>query len=435
MSKIGLVTSREYMTRVTKKSFIFTTLLTPIFMLALMALPAIIIAMGGTDTRTVMVVDNTGVIEPALKSDSDVKFVSANAPVDTLLAHNDFDVIMIIPDSAVTADTPLRLYSNGPSSMMLESTITSQVNDRIEELRLKNYNIDNLDKILDEVHSDVKVTLVRTDREDSESASAGLSYGIGIALTFVLYMFLLLYGQMVMTSIIEEKNNRVLEIMVSSIKPTQLMLGKIMGIGLVALTQILLWCVLLIVMSAFILPALLPADMLAQVQQMQAGGLATTAIDSEDMEIVSALAMLGNVGFIVKILVWMTVFLIAGFLFYSAINAAIGSAVDNIQDAGQLQIIIVLPIMIGLVASMVSAADPNSSLAFWLSMIPFTSPMVMMSRIPAGIPDWEVILSLVILIASVFAVIWIAAKIYRVGIFMYGKKPNVREIIRWIQYK
>lgn len=404
-------------------------------MLALMALPAIIIAMGGTDTRTVMVVDNTGVIEPALKSDSDVKFVSAKAPVDTLLAHNDFDVIMIIPDSAVTADTPLRLYSNGPSSMMLESTITSQVNDRIEELRLKNYNIDNLDKILDEVHSDVKVTLVRTDREDSESASAGLSYGIGIALTFVLYMFLLLYGQMVMTSIIEEKNNRVLEIMVSSIKPTQLMLGKIMGIGLVALTQILLWCVLLIVMSAFILPALLPADMLAQVQQMQAGGLATTAIDSEDMEIVSALAMLGNVGFIVKILVWMTVFLIAGFLFYSAINAAIGSAVDNIQDAGQLQIIIVLPIMIGLVASMVSAADPNSSLAFWLSMIPFTSPMVMMSRIPAGIPDWEVILLLVILIASVFAVIWIAAKIYRVGIFMYGKKPNVREIIRWIQYK
>lgn len=404
-------------------------------MLALMALPAIIIAMGGTDTRTVMVVDNTGVIEPALKSDSDVKFVSAKAPVDTLLAHNDFDVIMIIPDSAVTADTPLRLYSNGPSSMMLESTITSQVNDRIEELRLKNYNIDNLDKILDEVHSDVKVTLVRTDREDSESASAGLSYGIGIVLTFVLYMFLLLYGQMVMTSIIEEKNNRVLEIMVSSIKPTQLMLGKIMGIGLVALTQILLWCVLLIVMSAFILPALLPADMLAQVQQMQAGGLATTAIDSEDMEIVSALAMLGNVGFIVKILVWMTVFLIAGFLFYSAINAAIGSAVDNIQDAGQLQIIIVLPIMIGLVASMVSAADPNSSLAFWLSMIPFTSPMVMMSRIPAGIPDWEVILSLVILIASVFAVIWIAAKIYRVGIFMYGKKPNVREIIRWIQYK
>lgn len=404
-------------------------------MLALMALPAIIIAMGGTDTRTVMVVDNTGVIEPALKSDSDVKFVSAKAPVDTLLAHNDFDVIMIIPDSAVTADTPLRLYSNGPSSMMLESTITSQVNDRIEELRLKNYNIDNLDKILDEVHSDVKVTLVRTDREDSESASAGLSYGIGIALTFVLYMFLLLYGQMVMTSIIEEKNNRVLEIMVSSIKPTQLMLGKIMGIGLVALTQILLWCVLLIVMSAFILPAMLPADMLAQVQQMQAGGLATTAIDSEDMEIVSALAMLGNVGFIVKILVWMTVFLIAGFLFYSAINAAIGSAVDNIQDAGQLQIIIVLPIMIGLVASMVSAADPNSSLAFWLSMIPFTSPMVMMSRIPAGIPDWEVILSLVILIASVFAVIWIAAKIYRVGIFMYGKKPNVREIIRWIQYK
>lgn len=434
-SKIGLITEREYMTRVSKKSFIITTILTPLLMVALMILPAAIIAMGGMSSKTVIVVDNSGLIMPALEDTDEMTFVSSTAPVDTLLAHNDFDFLMVIPDSILAPKAAVSLFANGASSITVEGTISSQINDRIEELRLKEYNIENLDKILEEVSSNITVTTVRTDQEDQESASAGLSYGVGVVLTFVLYMFLLLYGQMVMTSIIEEKNNRVLEIMVSSVKPTQLMLGKIIGIGLVALTQILLWCAILVVMTAFVLPAILPADAAADVAAMQAGTLDPTAFSSDELEIISSVAMLGNVGFVVNLLAWMTAFLIFGFLFYSAINAAIGSAVDNLQDASQLQTIVVLPILIGLVASMIAAADPNSGVAFWLSMIPFTSPMVMMARIPAGIPTWEIVVSFVVLIASTYAMIWLAAKIYRVGIFMYGKKPNVRDLIRWIRYK
>lgn len=435
MSKIGLITSREYFTRVSKKSFILTTLLTPLAMVALMVVPVLLMEMAGSDSKTILVVDDTQVIAPRLESSKEIVYQSIDEPVDSVIARGDFDAVLAISDSVQAGTAPLRLFINGASSITIESDISRQVNDAIEQIRLEEYDIDNLKEILKSVESDVSITTIRTDREEGESASAIVSYGLGMVLTFVLYMFLLLYGQMVMTSIIEEKNNRVIEIMVSSIKPTQLMLGKILGIGLVALTQIVLWCILLTVAVAFVIPAIMPADAAMEIQQLQAGTLDVSAMDTEHIETLKGLALLGNVGFLLTVMGWLTLFLIGGFLFYSAINAAIGSAVDNIQDAGQLQTIVVLPIIIGLVASMTAAAEPMSSLAFWLSMIPFTSPMVMMARIPAGIPTWEIVVSFVILLASIYGVIWLAAKIYRVGIFMYGKKPTVKELIKWIQYK
>ncbi len=434
-NKIGLITSREYLTRVSKKSFILTTLLTPLAMVALMIVPVIMLQMAGNDSKTILVVDDTHRIAPMLQNSEDIIYQSIDEPVDSLLARGDFDAVLAITDSVTAGTAPLKLYINGASSITIEGDITRQVNNAIEQMRLKNYNIDNLEQILKDVESDVTVTTIRTDRDEGESASAMVSYGLGVVLTFVLYMFLLLYGQMVMTSIIEEKNNRVLEIMVSSIKPTQLMLGKIIGIGLVALTQIVLWGILLTIAVTLIIPAIMPADAAMEIQQLQAGTLDITAMDTEEIEMLKGLAMLGNLHFLLTTMGWLTLFLIGGFLFYSAINAAIGSAVDNIQDAGQLQTIVVLPIIIGLVASMTAAAEPTSKLAFWLSMIPFTSPMVMMARVPAGIPTWEIVLSFVILLVSIYGVIWVAAKIYRVGIFMYGKKPSVKELIKWIQYK
>ena len=435
-SKIGLITSREYMTRVKKKSFILTTLITPIAMIAMMIIPVVLMQLADDDKRTIMVVDDTGLIAPALEDSNEISYLSVDEPVDSLLRRDNVDGILAINDSVISGTAPLRLYSNGATSINLESNITGQVNKLIEEHRLKAYDIANLDKILDEVKSNVSISVIRTDRKDGdESASALVSYGVGVLLTFILYMFLLLYGQMVMTSIIEEKNNRVLEIVVSSIKPTQLMLGKIIGIGLVALTQIVLWCGLLTLMSTLVLPTLIPAEALAEVQQLQAGTLDISAYDSDELEFIRAIGMFGNIGYLMSIMGWMILFLIGGFLFFSAINAAIGSAVDNIQDASQLQTLVVLPIIIGLVCSMTAAASPNTSLAFWMSMIPFTSPMVMMARIPAGIPTWEIIVSFAILTVSIYAMIWMAAKIYRVGIFMYGKKPTIKEMIKWIRYK
>ena len=220
----------------------------------------------------------------------------------------------------------------------------------------------------------------------------------------------------------------------SSVKPTGLMLGKICGIGLVAVTQIVIWAVLIVAMSAFVMPALLPADVAADITSINSGMGAPTQ-SALDSDFLAALAVIADPTYVLTLFGILLLFLIGGFLLYSAVFAAIGSAVDNIQDASQLQTVAMLPIILGIVFGMMAAGDPTSSIAVWTSIIPFTSPMVMMARIPYGIPSWQIILSLVLLYASFLASVWVAAKIYRVGIFMYGKKPTVKELIRWARYK
>ncbi len=423
------------MERVTKKSFIITTLLMPVIMLALMTVPALIAMFSEGDNRNVLVVDESGIIAPKLENTNTVSFAVSPVSLDSALAREDVDAVLVIPSDITVGQKTLRLYTNSASSISLEGAITGQVNDIIEAKRLESYNISDLDKIVAAVHSDVSLQSFRNDKEQGEQeASTILSYSLGIVLTLLLYMCMLLYGQMVMTSIIEEKNNRVLEIIVSSVKPTQLMLGKICGIGLVAVTQIVIWGVLIASMSAFLLPALVPADMAADMTALNSGTVEVSSL-STDVELLQALSLMGNVGYILQMFGLLLLFLIGGFMLYSAVYAAIGSAVDNIQDAGQLQSIVIFPIIIGMVFGMTAASDPTSSLSVWTSMIPFTSPMVMMARIPFGIPAWEIVVSLIILYLSFFLLVWLAAKIYRVGIFMYGKKPTIKELIRWARYK
>lgn len=422
------------MERVTKKSFIITTLLMPVIMLGLMMAPVLIAMFSESDNRNILVIDRSAdSISSSLNNTPVLTFVRTDVSVDSARKVQDVDAVLVIPEGIYGKNGTLQLYTNGASSMEVESAITGQFNNIIEAKRLRDYSIENLDEIISAVHADVKLQSLRND-EDSTESSTMLSYMLGLVLTLMLYMCLLLYGQMVMTSIIEEKNNRVLEIVVSSVKPTQLMLGKICGIGLVAVTQIVIWGLLLAAMSAFVLPAVLPAGVSADMAALSAGGAPAGNLNT-DLELLQALAMLGNVAYIIKLFGLLLLFLIGGFMLYSAIYAAIGSAVDNIQDAGQLQSIVVFPIIIGIVVAMQAASDPASSMAMWTSMIPFTSPMVMMARIPFGIPAWEIVVSLAILVVSFFVVVWFAAKIYRVGIFMYGKKPNVKELIRWISYK
>ncbi len=434
-NKIGIIIGREFKERVHKKSFIITTILMPIFMLALMAAPALIMMVSSGETRDFLVVDESGVIAQNLKNTEETRFTPVTVSLDSALNNKEVNGVLYIPQGVVESNKTIRLYTNGASSMTLENGITSDVNDIIESIRLKSYNIENLNEIMDKIHSDVKLQSIRTDKsEDEAQSSTELSYFLGVSLTFLLYMCLLLYGQMVMTSIIEEKNNRVLEIVVSSVKPTQIMLGKILGICSVAVTQIVIWGILIAAMSAFILPAITPAEMSAEVNALNAGTL-DAAGASTDIELLQAMSVLGNGGYIIQLFVLLILFLVGGFLLYSAIYAAIGSAVDNIQDAGQLQSFIIFPIIIGIIFGMTAAGDPTSSLSMWMSFIPFTSPMVMMARIPSGIPGWEIAVSLIILYASFLAAIWVAAKIYRVGIFMYGKKPSFKDLIRWARYK
>lgn len=436
-NNISLVIRREFLERVKKKSFIITTILMPVFMLAMMAAPALIMMVTGSEERDITVIDETGTIGARLQSDKETHFtLLESTPLESALADTEVAGVLYIPAGIMEGKVSPRLYTNGSSSIALESNVSSQIDGIIEEERLKQYDIENLDKILEEVHSDVKLMSIRNDKEDgeSQSASAAVSYLIGIILTFLLYMCLLLYGQMVMTSIIEEKNNRVLEIVVSSVKPTHLMLGKICGIGLVAVTQILIWGVLIAAMSAFVLPAIIPDTALTEMSALNAGTLDATSA-SMDVEILQAMSLMSNVGYILQLFGLLILFLIGGFLLYAAIYAAIGSAVDNIQDASQLQSFVIFPIIIGIIFGMTAASDASSPAAIWTSFIPFTSPMVMMARVPSGIPMWEIGLSLTILYASFLLMVWIAAKIYRVGIFMYGKKPSIKDLIRWARYK
>ena len=418
-SSLSLIISREYLQRVRRKSFIITTLLVPILMIGLMVAPALIAMFSTPEAKTIAVIDDTGQIFSHLQDSDEITFESYTQPLDSARADADVEAILAIGANAV--DRPnqsITLYYRGAPTLSTDSYIQSQLKDAIEELRLRAYNIENLRQILDEINVDLSYPTVRIDKKEDTGTSSMLSYFLSLLMDLMLYTFILIYGQMVMTSIIEEKNNRVLEIVVSSVKPATLMMGKVLGIGLVAITQILIWGLIISMCTIWVVPAV---------------GASVSA--GADAELIAAVGQLSDIGYITSLFTYMLLFFVGGYLFYSAIYAAIGSAVDNIQDASQLSTIPTLPIIIALVASMSVMQNPGSSLAFWLSMIPFTSPMTMMSRIAFDVPFWEIMLSLVLLYASFIGVIWIAAKIYRVGIFMYGKKPSFVEIIRWARYK
>lgn len=437
-SNIGIIIAREFNERVGKKSFVITTLLMPVLMLLLMAAPAAIMMLSTPDDTEIAVVDQSGIMMPELAARAaDLDFVTLSAtdqPLDSVIADDRYDAVIFIGQDIVDNPSNAALYNRDAGSMEVEMLASNAIKKVVEDERLKAYNIENLSKILDEVNVDVHLSTLRIDESgNQESFSSGVSYGMGMVMTFVLYMFLLLYGQMVMTSIIEEKNNRVLELVVSSVKPMQLMMGKIIGVGLVAVVQVVIWGVLLCLMSAFLLPAILPADLSAQVAMASAGDMDLSS--SFDPDMINALATFTSVGYIATMMGYMLMFLVGGFLFYASIFAAIGSAVDNIQDASQLQTFAVLPIILALVFSLAVVNDPNGTMSVWMSMIPFTSPMVMLARIPFGIPAWQIWVSAVILFASFVAMAWIAGKIYRIGIFMYGKKPSIADLVRWARYK
>lgn len=422
-NNLFIIIRREFLERVGKKSFIITTILMPILMVALMAAPTLIMLFSTPSKKTIAFIDQSGVVTPLLlkNSNEDLVFIKSEAPLDSITGNEDFYGVLSIPEDIVDNPESATLYLHEGGSQITEQMIAGCIQDAVRDQRMKRYNIVNLDKIIEDTSIDVNLKTIRIqDSGEEEETSSTVSFMIGLFMTFVLYMFLLMYGQMVMTSIIEEKNNRVLELVVSSVRPRDLMLGKILGIGLTAVVQIVLWGVLICSFSAFLMPMILPE---------------VSADTVADPEMAAAMSTFGSVSFIASLFFYILIFLIGGFLFYASIFAAIGSSVDNVQDASQLTTFATMPIIIGLIVGMSVGTDPNSTLAIWTSIIPFTSPMVMLMRVPFGIPSWQIWVSVITLYASFLLMVWLAAKIYRVGIFMYGKKPNIRDLIRWAKYK
>lgn len=428
MKKMLLIIGREYFERVRNKSFIIVTLLMPIIMIAIMAAPTLMMLYGGkSEQKRVMVVDRSGLVVDKLYSSPEVEFVDVSELTKSEAcaqygAESDaFGVLYI--GSVVDARDSVQLITNSSSSMMLEENISGQISSIVEQEKLLAYNIENLDQILASIETRIKLSTFVNDgtgeEESMESTSSDMSYILGIVLGMLLYMIIIIYGQMVLTSVVEEKASRVIDVMVTSATPFQLMMGKILGIAAVAVTQIAIWAVLVISASKFLLPALMPAD----------------AATSGDAMLTAILGTIGDAGYLAMIFTYMLLFILGGFLLYASLYAASGSAVDSVQDGQQFNSIIMMPIIISIIVMMSVFNDPNSPLAVWSSMIPFTSPIVMMARIPFGIPTWEIILSLILLYATFLFTTWLAAKIFRVGIFMHGKRPSWSELWQWVRSK
>lgn len=441
MRNIPIIIGREYRERVFKKSFLVTTILVPLFMLLMGAAPTLIMEFAESDTRHITVIDESGLVAPHLESDNEVVFTVTESDLATALIENanneaNFGVLHIGKD-IIANPSDARLYTSSSSSIMLEEYIADQIETVIENERLKAYNIDNLNELLDKVKAKVHLTTFRTDKdEDSSASSAAASSIIGMVLGFLLYFFLAIYGGMVMQSVIDEKSSRILEVMVSTVKPFEMLMGKVLGVAAVAATQVVVWGVLIMLFSGIFLPMLIPADLLAGATQIQAGGDVAALATQSDLspEMLTAMASLLDTGSIATMICTVLLFFVGGFLLYASLYAAIGSCVDQAQDAQQLTIPVTLPIIAAFIVIMLIMKDPNSPIVFWCSMIPFTSPIVMVARIPSGIPAWEVATSLALLYITFVASIWVAAKIYRVGIFMHGTKPSFKELWRWLKY-
>ena len=441
MRNISLIIGREYRERVFKKSFLITTIVMPLLMIAMGAAPTLIMEFAESETKKITVIDESGIVAPRLTSDNEIVFEVATGDLQQALVESsqneeNFGVLHIGKD-IVANPNDAQLYTSSSSSIMLENAIADQIEAVIESERLKAYNIDNIDEILEKVKAQVHLTTFRTDKEEESSASSAVASSlVGLILGFMLYFFLAIYGSMVMQSVIDEKSSRILEVMVSTVRPFEMLMGKVLGVAAVAATQVMVWGVLIMLLSAVVVPALLPENILEGVTQVQAGGDVALLAAQQDVspEMLTALASALDTGGMAVTICTVLLFFVGGFLLYASLYAAVGASVDEAQDAQQLTIPITIPIIVAFIVTMLVMKDQNSPVVFWCSMIPFTSPIVMVARIPSGIPAWEIAVSMVLLYATFVVCIWAAAKIYKVGIFMHGTKPTFKDLWRWLKY-
>ena len=448
LNTTGIIISREYLNKVKKKSFLLTTFLVPILFAALCLLPTLIMMGTKEESKNIAVVDRSGIVAPFLESGETATYtVLEDADPEALktsLKAEGYDAMLLVgaldPEAlTVTAD----VYSTKPLGVDLSENMASRVNEAVESYRIEHSGVDNLKQLMKDVKSNVKLKAYTVDEEGKEKISeSGVYMVVSMILGMVIYMFITLFGGMVMSSVIEEKSSRVVEVLVSSVKATELMFGKIIGVALVALTQFLLWIVLtgaiIGIVGAVAGDSLLgDASPAGLVQTMGVGADQAEAVteavsDSGGLGVV--LSTLGNMP-IGKIIICFVIFFIFGYMLYASLFAAIGSAVENEGDSNQLQIPLTVPLLLGFFIAIYAFKAPDSALVFWGSMIPFTSPIVMLARLPFGVPFWEIALSVALLIVTVVLCAWASAKIYKVGILMFGKKSTWKDLWNWFKQK
>ena len=437
MSKIWIIIQREFMTRVKKKSFILLTILMPFIFAALIVVPLMLATIQGDEQKTVMVVDKTGRYVGSLKSTANYAFVPTADNKDEFYTE-DSEVEAVVQITADLAKNPtaVTIYSPREVKAELLSYVETCLGEQVRREKLSAYNIPELETIIADIQTDFHVATVKRNAEgDETSSNTYIAMTAGFIFTFLIYMFVMSYGGMVMQSVMEEKTNRIVELMVSSVKPFQLMMGKIIGVALVGFVQLAIWGVMLSIIlmvcgsvfglsAAPAVPAVAGADMQMAAMAQQAGG-------GEAAEIMSALMGLPYA----ELGIMFVLYFVGGYLLYASFFAAVGASINAQEDSSQFIMPVVLIMVFGLYAAMYSVENTNGPLAFWASIFPLTSPIVMMVRIPFGVPWWEEVLSLGLLFATSMAFVWISARIYRVGILMYGKKPSLREMLKWVRWR
>lgn len=445
MNKILLIIQREYLIRVKKRSFIIMTILGPILMASLMIVPVYLAQMQSGDTKDIAIIDESGIYDNTFRDSENYKYFQLDLPIDEAkekLPELDYYALIYIPETKVILPEKAVVYSNNQVTLEVKNHLKGLMEKRIEDLKLKASGIDK--ETLMSTQANIDLSTIKLDESgDEEKSFAEVAMAVGFFSALVIYFFIFIFGAQVMRGVIEEKTNRIVEVIVSSVKPFQLMMGKILGIALVGLTQILLWVIL--TFGIYTVFTTIYADTLnvknTQELMMQQQGMSGAMGASQEQiteqvsnpqvakvfEIISSI----NFGLIIGSFLF---FFLFGYLMYSALFAAIGSAVDNETDTQQFMLPVTAPLILAIIVAQFVVQNPEGPLAFWFSIIPFTSPIVMMIRIPFGVPVLDMALAMFLLVAGFVFTTWLAGKIYRTGILMYGKKIDYKELWKWIRF-
>lgn len=437
MSKIGLIAKREYITRVRKKSFLVMTIIGPLLFAAMMIVPAWI-ASTTDNHKTIEVLDDSGLFKNKLKETKNISFVYIDGELPEVRENyrkSKNDALLYIPPMTLDKPAGIKLYSENSISLDLQLTIERLLKTEIEDSKLLASGIDK--SVLASIKTNITIDTKRLGASGEEDSSAGTSTAVGFVSAALIYFFIFLYGVQILRGVIEEKSNRIVEVIISSVKPFQLMMGKIVGIAMVGLTQFLLWVSLTFVITT-IVSAFIDGGASATSTSMISMDAMTEAERAEMQESTSkVLQVIGNfqtinIPYVAAVFLF---YFLGGYLLYGSLFAAVGAAVDSETDTQQFMFPITMPLVIGFIVAQIVIKDPTSQLAFWMSIVPFTSPIVMMVRLPFGVPMHEIFLSMGLLIVGFVFTTWIAARIYRVGILLYGKKVTYKELSKWLFYK
>lgn len=436
MNRILLIIRREYLNIVARKSFIVMTLLIPIISLLCMAAPALLMEINDSEVKNVVVIDEGSQLADVIKDNDEYHFLRADS-----LAHKNprsfyesasdsIYAVVVLPENLAKREY-LSVFSDKPVQSSLVSHLRNAFNEEITNNNIAALGIPGIQEQVEKCKANVRVSeILWSDEGETESGSAFVSQILGLVLAMLAYMFVLMYGAMIMNGVIEEKTNRIVEVIVSSCKPIELMLGKIVGVALVGITQLLIWGGLTLIVSFIFGFGGLFMGVSDATETLNA--MSATRGETLPVEIEQIVYGIAGVKF-GKLLVSFILFGMGGFLLYGALFAAFGSAVDQPSDASQFTTPVIMIEVFALWVGLACIENPDGALATWCSFIPFTSTIVMMARMPYGVPTWELISSIVVLYGTAFAFLWLAGRIYRRGILMYGKKVSILDIFRWIK--